>query len=111
MSKKVLVTGGAGFIGHLAIKEILSSTDWEVITFDRLSYAGDLNRINYVLEEVGNSSDKRLKFIFHDFKAPIHKGLMEKIKDVHYIVHIGASSHVTNSVADPGTFIKYNWNI
>ena len=63
MSKKVLVTGGAGFIGHLAIKEILSSTDWEVITFDRLSYAGDLNRINYVLEEVGNSSDKRLKFI------------------------------------------------
>jgi len=108
MSKKVLVTGGAGFIGHLAIKEILSSTDWEVITFDRLSYAGDLNRINYVLEEVGNSSDKRLKFIFHDFKAPIHKGLMEKIKDVNYIVHIGASSHVTNSVADPGTFIQDN---
>ena len=39
MSKKVLVTGGAGFIGHQVIKELLTSTDWEILVVDRLSYA------------------------------------------------------------------------
>ncbi len=108
MSKKVLLTGGAGFIGHLAIKEIISSTDWEVITFDRLSYAGDLKRLKYVTETSGSDAEKRIKFIYHDFKAPIHNELIQQIKDINYIVHIGASSHVTNSVSDPGTFVQDN---
>ncbi len=108
MSKKVLVTGGAGFIGHLAIKEILASTDWEVLTFDRLSYAGDLRRIDYVTEELGGSSKQRLKFIYHDLKAPLHEDLIKEIIDVSYIIHIGASSHVTRSVENPYVFIQDN---
>ena len=108
MVKKVLLTGGAGFIGHMAIKEILETTDWEILTFDRLSYAGNLKRLDYVTNEVGESSKKRLEFIFHDFKAPIHAELLNRINDVNYVIHIGASSHVTNSVSDPGTFIQDN---
>ena len=49
MSKKVLLTGGAGFIGHQVLKQILVSTDWDVLTFDRLSYAGNLKRIDQVI--------------------------------------------------------------
>ena len=55
MSKNVLLTGGAGFIGHLVIKEILVNTDWNLIIIDRLSYAGNLERINEVLEEVDDA--------------------------------------------------------
>jgi len=108
MGKKVLLTGGAGFIGHIAIKEILEFTDWEILTFDRLSYAGDLRRIDYIAKEVGDSSHKRLKFVYHDLKAPLHNDLIKEIKDVNYIIHIGASSHVTRSVENPRIFIEDN---
>jgi len=108
MSKKVLLTGGAGFIGHMAIKEILDSTDWEILTIDRLSYAGDLRRLDEIYKEKGDSSHQRLKFIYHDLKAPLSIDLIEKIKDVNYIIHIGASSHVTRSVENPRVFIEDN---
>tara|TARA_B100000965_G_scaffold124755_1_gene103344 strand:+ start:515 stop:1543 length:1029 start_codon:yes stop_codon:yes gene_type:complete len=108
MNKKVLLTGGAGFIGHIAIKEILHSTDWEVLTFDRLSYAGDLRRIDYIAKEIGDSSEKRLRFVYHDLKAPLHNDLIKEIEDVNYIIHIGASSHVTRSVETPQIFMEDN---
>ena len=45
MSKKILITGGAGFIAHHVIDKILSTTDWEIITLDRLDFSGNLNQI------------------------------------------------------------------
>ena len=47
MSDKVLVTGGAGFIGHILIKYLLDNTDYEIISIDRLDYSGNLNRFVY----------------------------------------------------------------
>ena len=73
MSKNVLLTGGAGFIGHLVVKEILSNTDWNITVIDRLSYAGKLDRINDVLKEVGEESHNRVKFFYHDLKAETHE--------------------------------------
>ena len=108
MSKKVLVTGGAGFIGHQVIKELLTSTDWEILVVDRLSYAGNLNRINEVLIEGDRNSKSRVNFIYHDLKASVNETLMKQIKDIHYIVHIGASSHVTRSVKNPSEFVQDN---
>ena len=49
MSKNVLLTGGPGFIGHQAVKKLLEKTDWKITVIDRLSYAGDLNRIEEIL--------------------------------------------------------------
>ena len=43
MSKRILITGGAGFIAHHVIDKILSTTDWESITLDRLDFSGNLN--------------------------------------------------------------------
>jgi dTDP-glucose 4,6-dehydratase len=108
MSKKVLITGGAGFVGHMAIKEILDSTDWEILANDRLSYAGNLTRIDEIYKEKGESSHQRLKFIYHDLKAPLPDDLIKKIKDVNYIIHIGASTHVTKSIENPRIFIEDN---
>lgn len=42
---KVLITGGAGFVGSHVVEHFVLNTDWEIILIDRLSYAGDLNRI------------------------------------------------------------------
>ena len=64
MSKKVLVTGGAGFIGHILIKYILDTTDWEVISLDRLDYSGNLNRFNHMLKDYDDKEKARLKIIF-----------------------------------------------
>ena len=49
MSKKILITGGAGFIAHHVVDKILSTTDWEIITLDRLDFSGNLNRLNEVV--------------------------------------------------------------
>ena len=47
--KRVLITGGAGFIAHHLIGQILKTTDWEVITLDRLDYSGNLNRLHDIM--------------------------------------------------------------
>ena len=47
--KRVLITGGAGFIAHHLIGEILKTTDWEVINLDRLDYSGNLNRLHHLI--------------------------------------------------------------
>ena len=44
--KRVLITGGAGFIAHHLIGQILKNTDWEIISLDRLDYSGNLNRLH-----------------------------------------------------------------
>jgi dTDP-glucose 4,6-dehydratase len=108
MSKKILLTGGAGFIGHQVIKEILVSTDWHIFVIDRLSYAGDLHRIDEAIIESGEKTRSRVDFIYHDFKAELTANIINRLKDVNVIIHIGASSHVTRSVEDPSLFIQDN---
>ena len=46
MKKKVLITGGAGFIAHHTILYLLKNTDWDIVSLDRLDYSGNLNRIS-----------------------------------------------------------------
>ena len=52
MKKRVLITGGAGFIAHHTIKHILELTDWEIVSLDRLDYSGNLNRISDMMKEI-----------------------------------------------------------
>ena len=61
MSKKILITGGAGFIAHHLIDEILSKTDWHIITLDRLDFSGNLNRLNEVVKSYPKTERKRVK--------------------------------------------------
>ena len=115
MSKKILVTGGAGFIGHHFIDYLLMRTDWTVVCMDRLDPAGDLNR----LSKVGStdSERRRLSVCFHDLRAEVNPEVAKAAisgngafdtSPFDYVVHMAAGSHVTRSVADPVSFVMDN---
>ena len=72
MSKNVLITGGAGFIAHHVIDRILSSTDWNIVSLDRLDFSGNLNRLHDVVSTYPTEVQKRVKIVFHDLKADIN---------------------------------------
>jgi dTDP-glucose 4,6-dehydratase len=59
--KRVLITGGAGFIGHHVIEHILNETDWEIISLDRLDISGNLNRLSDMLENLDITKKKKTK--------------------------------------------------
>ena len=106
--KTILITGGAGFVGHALIEHILVTTDWHVISIDRLDYSGNLNRLHDVARHLSPAMQQRLRVIFHDLKAEINPMLASQIGEVHMICHLAASSHVDRSIQDPRSFVMDN---
>ena len=108
MSKKILITGGAGFIAHHVIDEILSVTDWEIVTLDRLDFSGNLNRLNEVVSSHPESERKRVRVIHHDLKAELNSEIIATIGKVDYVSHLAAGSHVDRSISHPLEFVMDN---
>ena len=108
MSKRILITGGAGFIAHHVIDKILSTTDWEVVTLDRLDFSGNLNRLNEVVSSYPKSDRKRVKVIHHDLKAELNPEIISTIGKIDYISHLAAGSHVDRSISYPLEFVMDN---
>ena len=106
--KKVLITGGAGFIAHHIIFHIIKETDWEIITIDRLDISGNLNRLNEILEQFLPKDKKRLKIVFHDLKAEINSQIESAIGKPDIILHLAAASHVDRSIIYPMEFVQDN---
>ena len=108
MSKKILITGGAGFIAHHLIDKILSTTDWEIITLDRLDFSGNLNRLNEVVSSHKSEDRKRVKVVYHDLKAELNPEITATIGHVDLISHLAAGSHVDRSITYPLEFVMDN---
>jgi dTDP-glucose 4,6-dehydratase len=108
MSKRVLITGGAGFIGHHIIDLFLKKTDWEIISLDRLDYSGNLNRLDSVVSSYDKETRKRVKIVWHDLKAEITEINRNFIGNVDIILHLAASSHVDRSISHPMEFVMDN---
>jgi dTDP-glucose 4,6-dehydratase len=106
--KKVLITGGAGFIAHHLIYFLLKNTTWEIISLDRLDYSGNLNRLNHIMSELPESERKRLKIVFHDLKSEINPWIKREIGNVDIILHLAAGSHVDRSIDYPMEFVLDN---
>ena len=106
--KKILITGGAGFIAHHIIAHIIKNTDWEIVTLDRLDLSGNLNRLHEILYEFSAKDKKRLKVVFHDLKAEINSQIKSELGTPDMILHLAAASHVDRSIIYPMEFVLDN---
>lgn len=104
MRKSILITGGAGFIGHHFVDHILRATDWQITLIDRLDTSGNLNR----LADIGAARNERVRFVFHDLRAAINDQVARQIGKHDYIVHMAAGTHVDRSIDDPMSFVMDN---
>ena len=101
---KILITGAAGFVGHHVVYHILKTTDWHITIIDRLDCSGNLQR----LAEIGAAKNPRVRFIYHDLRAPINDQLASQMGEFDYIVHLAAATHVDRSIECPMEFVLDN---
>ena len=105
--KRVLVTGGAGFVGHHVIEALLRETDAEVVSLDRLDTSGTLNRLQHLLE-TNPEWASRLDIVWHDLKAPLNDFVVKALGKVTHVLHLAAGSHVDRSIENPMEFVMDN---
>ena len=96
---KVLVTGGAGFIGSNFVRYALQThSDWHVTTLDKLTYAGRKENLHDVMD------NPRHTFVHADILDAPKSGPLVEAAD--YVVHFAAETHVDRSIMAAGDFIK-----
>jgi dTDP-glucose 4,6-dehydratase len=102
MCKKILITGGAGFIGSAVIRHIIKNTNHYVVNIDKLTYAGNLeslksieNNSRYVFEHVDICNANEMNRVFNEHQPDI-------------VMHLAAESHVDRSIDLPSEFIQTN---
>jgi dTDP-glucose 4,6-dehydratase len=101
-NKKLLITGGAGFIGSAVIRHIIVNTEHSVINVDKLTYAGNLESLKsiednarYAFEQVDICNAAEIKRVFNEHHPDI-------------VMHLAAESHVDRSIDGPDEFIQTN---
>ncbi len=104
MRDAICVTGGAGFSGAHLCQHLLDNTDWDVVVLDRITYAGSLER----LVDVRRDYSERLRFVFHDFRAPYPPSVLHALQGCSKVIHNGAETHVERSLSDPEVFVASN---
>lgn len=102
-SRRILVTGGCGFIGSNFIHHMLSSSSHTIINVDKLTYAGNLENLKDIEEH------PRYRFIKGDIAE---KSDLEKVfeNEIDAVINFAAESHVDRSIIDPDAFVKTNIN-
>lgn len=99
---KLLITGGAGFIGSAVIRHIINNTEFSVVNIDKLTYAGNLDSLisveensRYQFEKVDICNATEVKRVLNSHQPEI-------------IMHLAAETHVDRSIDGPAEFIKTN---
>ncbi|MBQ3310565.1 dTDP-glucose 4,6-dehydratase [bacterium] len=99
--KKMLVTGGAGFIGSCFVRHILKKhPDYQVVNLDALTYCGNLENLDDIKD------NPNYKFVHGNICN--RELVRDIIKDMDYVVNFAAESHVDNSIKHPEIFVETN---
>ena len=99
---KVIVTGGAGFIGSAFVRMAIGETDMHIVNLDKLTYAGNLENLTSI------EKDPRYRFVEGDIcDATLVDSLMAEEKP-DAMVHFAAESHVDRSILSPEPVIQTN---
>ena len=102
---KVLITGGCGFLGHHLVEYIYKNTNWDIIVIDKLTYAS-FGFKRFEKSEILTS--KRFRIFTWDLSHKLSSGMILELGKVDYILHLGAETHVDNSINDPVSVIYNN---
>lgn len=102
MRRRVLVTGGAGFIGSAVVRRLIAETGDDVLVVDKLTYAGNLSTLSAV------SGNRRFQFLRADIadEEAIRDAFARFDPDL--ILHLAAESHVDRSIVGPRAFVETN---
>ena len=103
MKKKILITGGAGFIGSHVVRRFVNNyPEYEILNLDKLTYAGNLAN----LTDIEHKSNYR--FVKADITDAVSMSELFKLENFDAVIHLAAESHVDRSISDPTAFVMTN---
>jgi dTDP-glucose 4,6-dehydratase len=102
MTKRLVVTGGAGFIGSAVVRHAIAERDSRVLVVDKLTYAGNLASLSPV------AGDQRYSFVRADIADALKMRELLDAFQPDAIMHLAAETHVDRSIEAPGEFIQTN---
>ena len=106
--RRILVTGGAGFIGGAVVRRLLQESEAIVFNLDKMGYASELTSIDHALSTLGPDHVERHQLLKVDLADAEAVAAAVAQADPDLVMHLAAESHVDRSIAGPGVFIQSN---